>query len=98
MTSEMPARRHTKYIRPKLEDVATVWSPHWKNHTGAGKGPEEYNTKKVPDLSGRRYEERRGALNLHSLEERRIRGGVITYRFLRGHDDVNIEQFIDIYI
>lgn len=49
----------------------------------------------VPDPSEMRYEERRDDLTLPTSEERRIKGNTkATYKFLRGQDNVNIEQFL----
>ena len=55
----------------ELEYAGLVWSPHKKKHALKLKRLQRMARKIVPELIGMMYEERQGALNLSTLEQRR---------------------------
>ncbi len=58
-------------IRPRLEYVAVVWSPHTKRNIIKLERVQRAVTKMVPELSKSTYEERLKMLEIPTLENRR---------------------------
>ncbi len=61
-------------IRPRLEYVAMVWSPHTKRNIIILERVQRAVTKMVPELSKLTCEERLRMLEIPTLEDRRERG------------------------
>ena len=84
------------YVRPKLEYAAPLWNPHLKKHITKLEKVQKHATKMVPELRELSYTERLRELGLPTLQSRRERGDMITvYRFLKGFDRINSQQFFD---
>ena len=62
----------TTYIRPIVEYITPVWNPHLVCDIDAVERVQRRFTKYLPSLSDLPYIERLNALNLKSLEERRL--------------------------
>lgn len=62
----------TTYIRPIVEYITPVWNPHLVCDIDAVERVQRRFTKFLPSLSDLPYIERLNALNLKSLEERRL--------------------------
>ena len=60
------------YVRPLLEYNSPVWSPFLHKDIIMVEKVQKRFTKRIPGLTNLDYEERLRALNLHSLEQRRI--------------------------
>ena len=72
-------------IRPQMEYAAVIWSPHMKKHQKKIERIQRLATRMIPDFKNKSYEERLEKLNLTTLEERRIRGDMITmYKIVNG--------------
>lgn len=57
-------------------------------HTELSEMAQRNTTNMIPNLSKRSYKERKEALDLPTLKEKRVRGNIIiTYTFPRGHDN-----------
>ena len=79
-------------IRPQLEYAACIWSPHMKKHVKKVERIQRLATKMVPGLKELEYEERLKRLGLTTLEERRIRGDIITlYKLVHKIDILDTE-------
>ena len=65
-------------IRPQLEYAAVIWSPHMKKHVKKLEKVQRLATRMIPEFKELAYEERLKRLELPTLEERRIRGDMIT--------------------
>ena len=78
MDKEMMKNIITSMVRPKLEYAAVVWAPHKKKHTRKIERIQRVATKMVPELKDLSYEERLEAMSLPTLQERRVRGDLIT--------------------
>ena len=78
-------------IRPKLEYVATVWSPcSTKMKSKKMERIQRSATELVPSLQNLLYEERLKRLNLQTLEQQRERRDVIVvYRLMNGIEKVD---------
>ena len=72
-------------IRSKLEYCAPACPPCTKKNKDLLEGVQRLGTRLVVNISKLSYEERLKAMDLYSLEYRRLRGDLITlYRTLRG--------------
>ena len=60
------------YIRPLVEYVTPIWSPHLINEIDRVEKVQKRFTKLLPGMRNLNYKERLATLNLKSLEERRI--------------------------
>ena len=60
------------YVRPVLEYASNVWSPHLLKHINAIENVQRQFTKRIRSLSHLTYPERLAALNLESVEFRRL--------------------------
>lgn len=72
-------------IQLNLEYAATVCSLHLRNHIKLLERIQRTATRMVFELNGQNHEVSREPLDHPTLEERRIKGDVITYEFLGGH-------------
>ena len=83
------------FIRPVLEYAAVVWSPHQKKHINKIEKVQRAATKWAPSLKHLSYEERLEKLNLPTLEQRRVRGDMITlYKCATGREQIDKEDYI----
>ncbi|KAK8748335.1 hypothetical protein OTU49_016085 [Cherax quadricarinatus] len=84
---------YTVYVRPILEYAAPVWNPHLIKHVKKLEKVQRFATRLVPELRGMSYEERLREIGLTTLEDRRVRGDMITtYKILRGIDKVDKDR------
>ena len=81
---------YTTFVRPHLEYSASAWSPYLKKDISIIERVQRRATKIVPSIKGLPYDKRLIALNLTSLETRRLRGDLIQYFKLdRGINMIN---------
>ena len=81
----------TSLVRPHLEYAATIWNPNSKG-LGMARQIESIQRRatRIPDLKGLSYEDRLFALNLPSLEKRRLRGDLIEFfKIMNGKIDLH---------
>ena len=67
------------YIRPILEYNCILWSPTSVHMTDLLESVQRKFTKRIPSLNSMSYPERLAALNLESLELRRLKFDIINY-------------------
>lgn len=81
-------------VRPILDYGAQSWSPYLVRDIKLLEQVQRRVTRLVPDLKDLPYEERCRALNLPTLEDRRLRGDMIeVYKLLHGHEDIPYTKF-----
>ena len=74
-------------IRPHLEYMNQIWSPHKKKDIQAIESVQRRATKLVPELKNKTYQERLKILELPTLVYRRLRGDMIeTYKIINIYD------------
>ena len=82
-------------IRPQLEYAAVIWSPHMKKHVKKLERVQRLATRMIPYLKEVPYEERLNRLEISTLEERRVRGDMITmYKIVHGVDILDRDNLI----
>ena len=80
---------YTTYIRPHLEYCVQAWSPSLKKDVMALEKVQRRATKIIPSLRNKPYQDRLKALNLYTLETRRLRGDLIeVYKILHGLEGI----------
>ena len=72
-------RAYITYVRPLLEYNSVVWSPILKKNIDAIEFVQRRFTKRVPTLENMEYLDRLRALNLESLELRRLKADLVYY-------------------
>ena len=78
------------YARPILEYNSLLWSPTLKKDIISIESVQRKFTKRIPGMSGLSYHSRLKALNLESLELRRLRADLLlAYKILFGLLRVN---------
>lgn len=78
------------FVRSQLEFAEPVWSPHLQTHIEQLERIQRRASKYAPGLGALDYNERLNRLNLTSLEDRRIRGDLITqFKIMKGLEIVN---------
>ncbi len=87
---------YTTYVWPILEYAAPAWSPYLVKEKNKLEKVQRFATRLVPKLRGMSYEERLRELNLTSLEDRRVRGDMITtFKILKGIDRVDKDRLFN---
>jgi len=83
-------RAFTVYVRPLLEYASSVWSPCYNYAIDKLESVQRRFTKQFPGLENMDYSSRLTALNLPSLERRRLEADLIlTYKIIFGIVDVD---------
>ena len=78
------------YVRPHLEFAVQAWSPHLLGDIAKLEQVQHRATKTITDLKNLDYTDRLAALNLTTLEQRRVRGDLIEqYKIGHGDEIVN---------
>ena len=81
------------FVRSQLEFAAPVWSPHMEVHIDKLERIQRRASKRAPGLGSMNYNERLNRLCLTNLEDRRIRGDLITqFKIINGLEVVNWEH------
>ena len=84
------------YVRPHLEYAVASWSPWSVGDKEVLERVQRRALRMVSNLQGRTYEDRLAEVGMTSLEDRRVRGDMITtYRIFTGRDKVDPGLFFD---
>ena len=85
------------YVRPILEYVSVVWSPHHVYLIDLIENVQRNFTKRLPGLYFTNYCDRLYLCNLEPLEIRRLHDDVIIlYKILHNHTSVNMNNCISL--
>lgn len=78
------------YVRPIVEYNSSIWSPTLMKYIDMIERVQRKFTKRLPGMKNKTYFQRMSALDIESLEIRRIRTDLITvYKIIFGHINVN---------
>ena len=81
-------------VRPLLEYAVQFWSPDLRKDIQRLERIQARATKLIPKLRNLSYERRLDALDMYSLEMRRLRGQLIqVYKLLHHIDNIEFEKF-----
>ena len=95
LDEDMMKKIFTTLIRPQLEYAAVIWSPHKKKHVKKLERVQKLGTRMIPGFKEVPYEERLTRLELTTLEERRVRGDMISmFKIVHGVDVLDREDLI----
>ena len=84
----------TVYVRPMLEYASSVWSPCYVGLVEKLEAVQRNFTRRIPGMESKSYSERLEALNLESLELRRLKADLIlVYKIIFGLVDVDTDKF-----
>ena len=67
------------YVRPILEYASNIWNPYTFKHINGIENVQRKFTKRIPSLRHLSYPERLAALDLETLELRRLRADLVLY-------------------
>ena len=78
-------------VRPHIEYINQVWSPHLIKHITALENVQRRASKLIPGYKELDYKEHLNRLNLPTLSYRRLRGDMIEiYKILTGNYDATV--------
>jgi hypothetical protein len=87
------------YARPILEYNSCIWNPSHKHLIDSIENVQRRYTKRIPSLSSLSYPERLAALNLDTLELRRLRIDLITnYKILNNLTPLAWDHYFNFFI
>ena len=93
-TEEIILSLYKSLVRPHLEYCVQAWRPHLVKDIELLESVQRRATRMSPSLKGLTYSQRLEALNLTTLETRRLRGDLIqVYKIVKGFDDINSSKF-----
>jgi hypothetical protein len=85
------------YVRPHLEFAIQAWCPYYSKDINELEKVQRRATKLIPELRHLEYEDRLKALNLTTLEVRRLRGDLIqVFKILKGFEKVELNGLLAI--
>nr|XP_053657327.1 uncharacterized protein LOC128706451 [Cherax quadricarinatus] len=86
---------YTSLVRPHLDYAAQFWSPYYRMDIDSLENIQRRMTKMIYCVRNLPYEDRLKALNLHSLERRRMRGDIIeVYKWMTGINKGDINKVL----
>jgi hypothetical protein len=81
------------YVSPHPEFAVQSWCPYLIKDIKELENVQRRATKMVPEIRHLSYEDRLTALDLSTLEERRLRGDLIQqFKLFKGYDSVNLSN------
>ena len=88
---------YNSLVRPHLEYAVQFWSPSLRKDICRLERVQARATKLIPSIRHKSYPERLEALDLFSLESRRLRGQLIeVFKILRGFDNVDFRNLFEL--
>merc|ERR1712035_293286 len=84
----------TTMMRPKLENAAVVWSPHEKKDITKLERIQRAATKMVPELKDLTYEGRLKVMELPTLQVRRERDLITTYKIVNRIEKIDKQDLV----
>ena len=84
------------YVRPVLEYITVIWSPHLLKNIDKIEGVQRLFTRTLAGMSNLTYDQRLQRLKLKSLEERRIVNDLIfVFKIIRGLVKLDVNDFFE---
>ena len=88
---------YNAYVRPHLEYSIQAWSPYLKHDINLLESVQRRMTKIIPSIKHLEYNDRLNALNLFSLERRRLRGDLIeVFKIVNCMDNITLNTFFEL--
>ena len=82
------------YILPRLEYASSIWFPYYKKDVDLIENVQRRYTKFLPGMFHKSYKERRDALKIITLEERRIHLDLILlYKIVHNLIDIDFDSY-----
>ena len=95
INKEMFLILYKTFIRPHLEYCPEVWNPYLAKDINSVEKVQRRATKLVSNFQDLSYEERLNKLKLFPLQERRLRGDMITtFKLLNGFLDADHDKLV----